>query len=295
MKFGEKLKNRRLEKKMTQEEVAEKVGISRRAYISYEQDDVRPRNRDTYSKLAVVLGCNINYLLMDDDAALMTGALAATSLFGRAIGTVSFPPVGAIAALTAMAGIMQNSKKEKESDEEPISYKNGNLLQYEKKQKKFQAIAMGIIYSTLTSLGIVYQPEINKNIDELSGTPDEVISLSAGIIKNWWFSFWAKDEDIDAKVTISATNRAAVMISRYVTMPKNKERKISIVVDDIELYKAICKFKNHNSYNGNLSVIFIDQENVKLEKEEFIAISADLNSEKELISFSNSHNENAGE
>ena len=40
MKFGEKLKDLRQKRKMTQDEVASAIGVSRRAYIAYEQGNV---------------------------------------------------------------------------------------------------------------------------------------------------------------------------------------------------------------------------------------------------------------
>ena len=43
------------------------VGISRRNYISYEKDGRYPRKREMYYKLAEVFGCDVNYLLTEDE------------------------------------------------------------------------------------------------------------------------------------------------------------------------------------------------------------------------------------
>ncbi len=67
MKFGEKLKALRAEKRLSQEEAARAAGISRRAYGSYEQEGVYPRNREIYVKLAALFGCDVNYLLTEDE------------------------------------------------------------------------------------------------------------------------------------------------------------------------------------------------------------------------------------
>ncbi len=67
MKFGEKLKKLRTEKGLKQEEVATAVGISRRTYISYEQEGRYPRKRDVYAKLAETLECEVNYLMTEDE------------------------------------------------------------------------------------------------------------------------------------------------------------------------------------------------------------------------------------
>ena len=67
MKFGEKLKQLRTDKGLTQEELATTVGISRRTYVSYEQEGRYPRKRELYGKLADSLGCDTNYLITEDE------------------------------------------------------------------------------------------------------------------------------------------------------------------------------------------------------------------------------------
>ena len=67
MKFGEKLKYLRTEKKLTQADLAKAVGVSLRTYASYEQEGRYPRKRELYGKLAEQLGCDTNYLLTEDE------------------------------------------------------------------------------------------------------------------------------------------------------------------------------------------------------------------------------------
>lgn len=67
MKFGEKLRKLRTEKSITQEEISKAIGVSRRTYVSYEQDGRYPRKREVYTKLAEILGCDVNYLLTEDE------------------------------------------------------------------------------------------------------------------------------------------------------------------------------------------------------------------------------------
>lgn len=67
MKFGEKLRKLRTEKSLTQDEVSKAIGVSRRTYVSYEQDGRYPRKREVYGKLAEVFGCDVNYLMTEDE------------------------------------------------------------------------------------------------------------------------------------------------------------------------------------------------------------------------------------
>lgn len=68
MTFGEKVRNERNRLGLSQDELAEKIGVTRRVISSYENDSSRPRGTERYNKLAEALGVNINYLLSEDEA-----------------------------------------------------------------------------------------------------------------------------------------------------------------------------------------------------------------------------------
>lgn len=67
MTFGKRLRMLRICKGLTQEQMAEKLGISRRSYIPYEQDKSRPRNKATYQMMADILDCDITFLLNEEE------------------------------------------------------------------------------------------------------------------------------------------------------------------------------------------------------------------------------------
>lgn len=66
MEFGEKLKNIRVSKGLSQEELAEKTGISRRSIQNYESGKLLPKKRSAYAQLAQALGTK-EALLMNSD------------------------------------------------------------------------------------------------------------------------------------------------------------------------------------------------------------------------------------
>lgn len=68
MTFGEKVKAERTKLGLNQDELAEKIGVTRRVICSYENDKSRPRGTERYKKLAEALNVNVNYLLSEDDA-----------------------------------------------------------------------------------------------------------------------------------------------------------------------------------------------------------------------------------
>lgn len=275
MNFGEKLKALRNNKKMTQNKVAEEIGVSRRAYIAYEQGNSRPRNQETYDRLAQVLGCDVNYLRVEDTlvgtAALVAGVTALTA-FLSPIGALT--PTGTTEAMTAIMNMINTGKKRsspKEQTEESPVYTNDILLQYEKHQKQFAAIALGIIYKAATDKGINCRHGNIKELDSLGSRPDDYMIVSDNNINSWWLIFWAKDKKLDERIIVFPEDRAGVLMSRFTTAPADPHRMASIVVDDVELYEATKKFKDHNSYRGNLSVILLDTDTVSVIKEEIIS------------------------
>ena len=68
MTFGEKVKAQRKSMDLTQEELAVRIGVSRRVITSYENDRSRPRGLPAYKRLAEALEINVNYLLSEDEA-----------------------------------------------------------------------------------------------------------------------------------------------------------------------------------------------------------------------------------
>lgn len=67
MKFSEKVKKARKEMKLSQGELAAKIGVSSRSIASYEAGTSYPRYMETYNALAAALGVNVNYLRTEED------------------------------------------------------------------------------------------------------------------------------------------------------------------------------------------------------------------------------------
>lgn len=67
MKFGEKIKNARVAKDLTQADLAKAVGVSLRTMVSYENGDCYPKKREVYGKLATALSLDMNYLLTENE------------------------------------------------------------------------------------------------------------------------------------------------------------------------------------------------------------------------------------
>lgn len=278
MKFGERLRLLRKKKGLTQDQVAESISVSRRAYIAYEQDNVRPRKQDTYNKLAKVLGCDVNYLMVDDYPARLKTSVAMAS----ALGALLMPPLNLIPLAWILSknylGLKNSYEKSdmnvdepEESEVLPIDV----IRQSEMAQKKFAAMAMGILYKAAAEKGIHCQTGIITDLSKEVIKPDEFIIVANHEITSWWLVFWAKDPNLDDTPIITLKEKACLMISRFTTAKSDPRRMASIVVEDNDLYDAVCTFKGRTSYRGNLSVILVDTNEVAILKEEIISVYAE--------------------
>ena len=62
MTFGEKVRELRIKSGSSQEELAEKTGVTMRTVRNWETEGKYPRNQALYARLASALGCNEEYL-----------------------------------------------------------------------------------------------------------------------------------------------------------------------------------------------------------------------------------------
>lgn len=67
MLFGDKLTQLRRAAGMTQEAVANNLGVTCRAYQNYESGRVYPKKTEIYGKIAVLFQVSADYLLSDED------------------------------------------------------------------------------------------------------------------------------------------------------------------------------------------------------------------------------------
>lgn len=73
MKFGEKIKALRLQKGLTQIELAHRSGLAKRTIINYETGASYPKKREVYKVLADIFDTELNYLLTEDEEFILAG------------------------------------------------------------------------------------------------------------------------------------------------------------------------------------------------------------------------------
>lgn len=68
MTFGEKVKTLRKTQNMNQTQLANTIGVSLRTIRGWEIEGRYPKQHDLYQKLADVLGCDISYLMTEEES-----------------------------------------------------------------------------------------------------------------------------------------------------------------------------------------------------------------------------------
>ena len=68
MTFGEKVKTLRKTKDMSQPQLAQAIGVSLRTVGGWEKEGRYPKQHELYQKLADTLGCDISYLMTEEEA-----------------------------------------------------------------------------------------------------------------------------------------------------------------------------------------------------------------------------------
>ena len=266
--FGEKLKKLRVRQQLTQGQVAEYIGISRRAYISYEQNNVRPRKDETFQKLSEILKCDVNYLRDEQNF-----VSAVEKGFAETMATVlvnAFAPLPVRVAAQAMNVYTQ--KAPPTSHNEPEIQMNKLLALQEERLNQFRATALGIIATAAAEKGISFQQMPVQRLETTGDKPEACAKLFEHNLSEWWFLFWTKVPQLEENAFMTARDRASMLMGRLVTMEPDPKRKTSIVVDDRELAGELKKMYGSNSYRGNLTVVLIDRKDVRISNEDVISL-----------------------
>ena len=79
MNFGEKVRQLRTSMGWTQDELAKKLGKSKRTIVGYENGETYPRKREVYTQLAELFDVDTNYLLTENEEFITE----ASELYGR--------------------------------------------------------------------------------------------------------------------------------------------------------------------------------------------------------------------
>lgn len=107
MTFGEKIKNLRKERGMTQKDLAEALGLSLRTISNYETGGLRPRHDATYDALAALFHVPKTYFFTEEDAFIS----AAEARWGKSGGADARELVDGVIGLFAGGRLDEEDKQ----------------------------------------------------------------------------------------------------------------------------------------------------------------------------------------
>ena len=278
MDFGKKIRELREKKHLTQSDVVNMMGknpetgkpyLSLRGYMAYEQNNSRPRQKSIYEKLADILECNINYLLVDDTNYNFT--IDNTKDIWSNIKEI-LPSINLSLKIIIDYDINNNGNLYKiwtgiESDQVKKDKIKEYLLFIEEKTKYFNAIAFKVIMEHSMSIG----ENFIINNERKSGKPedpDDVLILNKEKQYEWWLYYFSTSYlNIEIKNYDDIIND---FIKNFVLNKVDINRKISIATDDERFCKAMEEHKDRISLYANLSIILIDIKEYKIISENLI-------------------------
>lgn len=132
MTFGEKVKNLRKMKDMSQTQLAKAVGVSLRTVGGWEKEGRYPKQHDLYQKLACTLGCDISYLMTEEEAFITE----ATEQFGSR-GAIQAQHILEQAAAMFAGGKLSDEDKTSFMDEIQLLYLDSKMRAKKFTPKKY--------------------------------------------------------------------------------------------------------------------------------------------------------------
>ena len=224
----------------------------------------------TLQKISTAADLGSNLKLSDFLEAAGYGKRATESISDIAVKNITTVALGITAVITAMMTGKNKLKVDKILEEQPAVTKD-IVKQQVKSQRLFKTTALSLIFQFLTENEIEWRQGLINNLKTYGNAPDEYILLEHYKYTSWWLVFWAKPEQQDDQNMISCEDQAHMLFSRFTTEAADPNRKISIVVDDQELFNALENLKGRNSFRGDQSVILIDMDNLQIIKESVIS------------------------
>ena len=144
----------------------------------------------------------------------------------------------------------------------------------------------GILYRTLSEKGIMFSSIQNVDWKAL-GIADMAIYVSQKPILEWWFDFdYLKHmpdrlNDNQDDYHRRAHRTIISQINELVFLEPRADRKVSIVINNLKIFRWAQKYVGKLSYRGDLSLILIDMESLSVTAEVYLSHYSDQDTSSE--------------
>lgn len=216
--------------------------------------EAAPRGGVTYQQLIAAANSTKSF-----QAGLLAGAVA-TEMALATIGALPIAALGSAGVLAVKHG--KNAKNKKEESEAVERAKN--------EINRFVVAAKGLLYGSLGLKGIPFKVMEGNHFEMSENIFDTYLKIENQIISEYIFKYvYISPEQQKDKFIIENTPKRAIEELMFIC--PNRKRKVSIVTNCSSTYDYIYSFKDKMSYNGNLSIILVDEKSISLAKESYIS------------------------
>lgn len=216
-------------------------------YSKLTSTEAAPRGGVTFKQLVEAAEDTVSY-----KAGVAAGAAAVTALLGR-LGSI---PVAGI--------IMSAREKEQKSGEEKIKKVQNRI-------SKFVALANGVLFSELAKAGVRFQIIAQKYHDILQNDFDTWLSVEDEKFSEILLRYVYLSEE-EAEMSFLVENTARRIVESLVFLNRAADRHVCVLTNCKNAFDYLSEWKGKLSYNGFLSAILVDEENVCLSDEVPISV-----------------------
>lgn len=215
-----------------------------------------PRGKVTYEQLADAAKVSAHY------QTIVKAGMAATDAALTVMGGV---PVAMLNLIVKSAKTVSEEKREK------IKRETTSAEEVIKNIQQFVSTATALLYGNMAKKGFHFKPEDKEPQNSDDNIFDIYVKIENQEIAKCIFKFLYLEEG-DRKIDFIVENTAKRMLESLIFLPVDEKQKVSLVVNCKELFNYLMKYKNKLSYKGTLSVIYVDADDVRIVKEEYIAM-----------------------
>ena len=170
-----------------------------------------------------------------------------------------------IAMLNGAAMASGNVVKKKKK----IVASNTEQREVEGERQRFAATSIGIIYGQMARKGIMFRPLMMK-AEQGGKNNDSYVSIEDREICEYTLRHvFMGEKECKSEVVVESVGKD--ILEALIFEETAADKKLSIVVNSVELYEYFQKFKGKLAYRGNLSVILIDLHSVSVSREEILS------------------------
>ncbi len=131
---------------------------------------------------------------------------------------------------------------------------------------RYESLVTGVLYRCLSEKGIHFSTA-EDNTGVRGYKPDMAILVPKQSTPEWWFKIFHAPQ-IHERNGIFMVRQ---LLGRLIFIEPKPERKLSLVISNEDVFKIMMGYKDKLAYRGDLSVILIDENNLSVIQEEYIA------------------------